>query len=38
MKFLIIGLGSMGKRRARNLLALKYSNIFGYDINKNRRI
>ena len=38
MKFLIIGLGSMGKRRARNLLALKYSNIFGYDINKFRRI
>ena len=34
MKFLIIGLGSMGKRRARNLLALNYSNVFGYDISK----
>ena len=38
MKFLIIGLGSMGKRRARNLLALNYSNVFGYDISKKRRI
>lgn len=33
MKFLVIGLGSMGKRRVRNLLALDHppSDIFGYD-------
>ncbi|MCS7244077.1 MAG: Gfo/Idh/MocA family oxidoreductase [Candidatus Calescibacterium sp.] len=37
MKFLIIGLGSMGKRRIRNLLALGYSNIFGYDIRSDRK-
>ena len=36
MKFLIIGLGSMGKRRARNLLALGYTNITGYDNNTKR--
>lgn len=37
MNFLIIGLGSMGKRRARNLIALKQSKIIGYDINPKRR-
>ena len=38
MKFLIVGLGSMGKRRARNLLALKYKEIIGYDTNSKRRL
>lgn len=33
MKVLIIGLGSMGKRRIRNLRALKINNIYGYDVN-----
>jgi predicted dehydrogenase len=37
MKFLIIGLGSMGKRRIRNLQYLGYSKIFGFDLNENRR-
>ena len=37
MKFLIIGLGSMGKRRIRNLLYLGYSKIFGFDLNEGRR-
>lgn len=36
MKFLVIGLGSMGKRRIRNLLALKQENIAGFDINEDR--
>ncbi len=31
MKILIIGLGSMGKRRIRNLHALGYKNIAGFD-------
>lgn len=31
LKVLVIGLGSMGKRRIRNLRSLKISNIFGYD-------
>ena len=30
--FLIIGLGSMGKRRIKNLQELGYENIFGFDI------
>ncbi len=40
MNFLVIGLGSMGKRRIRNLLALgiNTSNIFGFDIREDRRI
>ncbi|MFX0119029.1 MAG: Gfo/Idh/MocA family protein [Promethearchaeota archaeon] len=40
MKFLIIGLGSMGKRRIRNLkaLGLESNQIFGYDIRKDRLI
>ena len=37
MKFLIIGLGSMGKRRIRNLKALGYSDIIGFDIKSARR-
>lgn len=38
MKFLVIGLGSMGKRRIRNLLALGYNkeNIAGFDPRKDR--
>ena len=36
MKFLIIGLGSMGKRRIRNLLALGITEIAGYDIREDR--
>lgn len=38
MKFLIIGLGSMGKRRIRNLLFHKIprQNIFGFDISAKR--
>lgn len=38
-KFLIIGLGSMGKRRIRCLLALgiKKENIIGFDLRKDRR-
>lgn len=32
MKFLIIGLGSMGKRRIRCLKKLKYKDIFGFDL------
>lgn len=31
LKFLIIGLGSMGKRRIRNLQKLRYNNIIGFD-------
>jgi predicted dehydrogenase len=37
MKYLIIGLGSMGKRRVRNLQALKYTNITGFDFREDRR-
>lgn len=36
MKFLVIGLGSMGKRRVRNLIALKEENIAGFDLNEER--
>lgn len=36
MKFLVIGLGSMGKRRIRNLISLGYHEILGYDIKKDR--
>ena len=32
MKFLIIGLGSMGQRRIRCLQYLKYFDIHGYDV------
>jgi len=38
MKFLVIGLGSMGKRRIRNLISLGYHEILGYDIKKDRMI
>jgi len=31
MKFLVIGLGSMGKRRVRNLIALGHKDIIGFD-------
>jgi|SRR3989344_1932554 len=36
MKFLIIGLGSMGKRRIRNLQFLKAGEIIGFDIKYER--
>ena len=37
MRFLVIGLGSMGKRRVRNLIALGYKdNIAGFDPRKDR--
>lgn len=36
MKFLVVGLGSMGKRRVRNLLALGFDEIYGFDIRKDR--
>ena len=35
-KFLIVGLGSMGKRRLRNLLDLGYLEIIGYDMRSDR--
>ncbi len=38
MRILVIGLGSMGKRRVRNLQALEYANIYGYDLRKDRCI
>jgi predicted dehydrogenase len=37
MRFLIIGLGSMGKRRIRNLLALGESDIVAFDPRADRR-
>jgi predicted dehydrogenase len=37
MKFLIIGLGSMGKRRIRNLQALSETDIIGFDIEEGKR-
>lgn len=37
MRFLVLGLGSMGKRRIRNLKAIGFSNIIGYDIRNDRR-
>ena len=37
MKFLIIGLGSMGKRRIRNLQYLKVKDIIGFDLREDRR-
>ena len=36
MKFLIIGLGSMGKRRVRNLQALGFADIAGFDTRDDR--
>ena len=37
MKFLVIGLGSMGKRRVRNLKALGIEHVAGFDTNSDRR-
>ena len=37
MKFLIIGLGSMGKRRIRNLFALGFNDVIGFDTRSDRR-
>lgn len=37
MKFLIVGLGSMGKRRVRNLTALRAGTILGFDPRADRR-
>jgi predicted dehydrogenase len=37
MKVLIIGLGSMGKRRIRDSLALKVGEVFGFDLRPDRR-
>ena len=37
MKFLVVGLGSMGKRRIRNLKHLKEEDIIGFDISAERR-
>ena len=37
MKFLVVGLGSMGKRRIRCLKVLDQENIIGVDIRKDRR-
>jgi predicted dehydrogenase len=37
MRFLIVGLGSMGKRRIRNLHALKLNDIVGFDMQAERR-
>jgi hypothetical protein len=36
MKFLIIGLGSMGKRRIRNLQTMGYKQIAGFDLRQDR--
>ena len=36
MKFLIVGLGSMGKRRIRNLQYLKAGKIIGFDTREDR--
>lgn len=37
LKILVVGLGSMGKRRIRNLLKLQYADIIAYDMSKSRR-
>jgi len=37
LKILVVGLGSMGKRRVRNLLKLKYNDIIGFDPRLDRR-
>lgn len=37
VRFLVVGLGSMGKRRVRNLLALGYQQIAGFDPREDRR-
>jgi len=38
VNFLIVGLGSMGKRRIRSLKALGYDDIFGFDCREDRRV
>ena len=38
MKALVIGLGSMGKRRVRNLLSLDNIEVFGLDTKEDRRV
>ena len=37
MKFLVVGLGSMGKRRLRNLRALGHTEVAGFDARTDRR-
>ncbi len=37
LTILVIGLGSMGKRRIRNLMALRHKKKFGFDISSTRR-
>ena len=37
MKFLVVGLGSMGKRRVRCLQALGYRDVYGFDSRADRR-
>jgi len=37
MNFLVVGLGSMGKRRVRCLKALGHSGIYGFDLRADRR-
>ncbi len=37
MKFLVVGLGSMGKRRVRNLQALGHDRLAGFDLRVDRR-
>ena len=37
MRFLVVGLGSMGKRRIRNLKNLQQSDIIGFDTREDRR-
>ena len=38
LKILVIGLGSMGKRRIRCLKNLNIYKIYGYDVDSNRKI
>mgnify|MGYP001212757346 CR=1 FL=1 len=38
MKFLVVGLGSMGKRRIRCLKKLNFKNVYGFDLNKKRNL
>lgn len=38
MKFLVVGLGSMGKRRVRNLMALGHLELAGFDARADRRM
>lgn len=37
MKFLVVGLGSMGKKRVRNLMQLKAGEVTGFDLRADRR-